>query len=112
MKDRDLVRLHHMLDYAYEALETASKRNRSDLDSDRMLMHTLARLIEIIGEAAANISQETRDQLSQFEWSKIIGMRNRMVHVYFKLDLDILWDTVNNNLSELIAELEKVLKTN
>jgi uncharacterized protein with HEPN domain len=75
-----------------------------------MLMHTLARLVEIIGEAAVNISQETRDQMSQFEWNKIIGMRNRMVHVYFKLDMDILWDTVNNNIPELVAELEKILK--
>ena len=108
MKDRDLVRLQHMLYHALEAISTVSGRERSDLDDDRMLMHTLARLIEIIGEAAANISQEKRNQLEQFEWSKIIGMRNRIVHVYFKIDLDILWDTVKNNLPELIEKLEKI----
>jgi uncharacterized protein with HEPN domain len=112
MKDKDLVRLQHMLDYALEAVSTASGRKRSDLDGDRLLMHTLARLVEIIGEAATNISQETRNQLEQFEWSKIIGMRNRIVHVYFKIDLDILWDTVNNNLPELIKELEKIPELN
>ena len=97
-----------MLDYALEAVSTASGRKRSDLDGDRLLMHTLARLVEIIGEAVAN----TRNQLEQFEWSKIIGMRDRIVHVYFKIDLDILWDTVNNNLPELIKELEKIPELN
>ena len=73
-------------------------------------MFALAKLVEIIGEAAASISQGTRDRLPQFEWNKIIGMRNRLVHVYFKIDLDILWDTIQEDIPKLIEELEKILE--
>jgi uncharacterized protein with HEPN domain len=97
-----------MLDAAREAGLFATGHNRSDLHYDRMLTLALVKEIEIIGEAAANISPETRSQLLQFEWKAIINMRNRLVHVYHKIDLYILWDTVIRDLPQLIEELEKI----
>jgi uncharacterized protein with HEPN domain len=108
MNDDDTTRLQHILDAAREARLFIQGRKKSDLHDDRMLTLALMKEIEIIGEAAANISRETRTQLSQFEWDKIIGMRNILVHVYFKINLTILWDTVENNLPQLIDELEKI----
>lgn len=64
--------------------------------------------IEIIGEAAANISQETKEQLTQFDWTDIAGMRNRLVHAYFNIDFDIIWDTAKNDIPELVRELENI----
>ena len=112
MNKNDIIRLQHILNAARYAKLFATGRDRPDLDNDMMLTFALTKAIEIIGEAATSISKDTRDQLSQFEWTKIIGMRNRLVHVYFQVDLDILWDTVKKGIPELIEKLEKIPELN
>ena len=107
MKKADTIRLQHMLDAAREALSFAEGRKREDLNADRMLMHTLVRVVGIIGEAASKVSQEAREQMPNIEWRDVIGMRNRLVHVYFDINLDILWGTVIYDIPRLIEELEK-----
>ena len=64
--------------------------------------------IEIIGEAAYQISPATRESLPDVPWEDIIGMRHRLVHAYFDINLDILWQTVTDDLPPLSAELERV----
>jgi len=108
MNENDIIRLQHILDAAREARLFTKGRMKSDLICNRMLTVALMKEIEIIGEAAVKVSQETRDQLSQIEWDKIIRMRNILVHVYYKINLNILWDTVEINLPQLIEELEKI----
>jgi uncharacterized protein with HEPN domain len=108
MNENDIIRLQHILDAAREARLFTKGRMKSDLIRNRMLTVALMKEIEIIGEAAVKVSQETRDQLSQIEWDKIIRMRNILVHVYYKINLNILWDTVEINLPKLIEELEKI----
>lgn len=109
-REEDLVRLRHMLDAAQEAMAHAAGRSRADLDSNRMLMHSLVRLLEIIGEAAAQVSQEGRNQLAGLEWRAIVGMRHRIVHAYFDINLDRVWDTVTEDLPPLAAQLSEALK--
>lgn len=105
----DPVRLRHMLDAASEAVSFAQNRTRSDLDTDRMLMLALVRCLEIIGEAASCITKERRDELPQIPWPQMIGMRNRIIHAYFDIRLDVVWRTVAEDLPLLIAELEKII---
>jgi uncharacterized protein with HEPN domain len=81
----------HMLDAAHEAISFVQGRTRVDLNSDRKLVLALVKSIEIIGEAAYQVSQATRDQLPDIPWDDIIGMRHRLVHAYFDINLDILW---------------------
>jgi uncharacterized protein with HEPN domain len=104
------VRLRHMLDNAREAIAMAAGRKREDLDRDRMLQLSLTHLVEIIGEAASRIEPEIRQQHHTIPWSKITGMRNRLIHGYDTIDLDVLWDTVVHNLPPLADELKKALK--
>jgi len=106
----DTIRLRHMLDAAHEAVEFAQGHTRNDLNSDRKLVLALVKDVEIIGEAAYQISPATRDQLPDIPWDDIIGMRHRLVHAYFDINLDILWKTVQENLPSLIAVLEDILK--
>ena len=108
MRGNDLVRLQHMLDAAREAREFVGSRTRSDLNGDRQLVLALVKCIEIIGEAAYQVTPETRHQTRSIPWEDIIGMRHRMVHAYFDIDLDILWKTAQEDLPPLIAELEHV----
>ncbi len=109
MRRDDRVRLQHMLDAAKEALGFAKTRNRYDLDSDRMLVLALVKDMEIIGEAGYQVSDATRRQLPDIPWDDIIGMRHRLVHAYFDIDLDILWRTVEYDLPPLVSLLEKHL---
>lgn len=109
MRKDDRVRLQHMLDAANEALSFIQARVRSDLDNDRMLVLSLIRELEIIGEAASKVSPETRAQNSTVPWQDISGMRNRLIHAYFDVNLDVVWTTVTKDLPFLKAELEKIL---
>ena len=95
-----------MLDAAKEALSFASGKTRTDLETNRMLVLSLVKDIEIIGEAASRISEEFKASYPQIPWQEIIGMRNRLIHVYFDVDLDVLWSTVTKNLPQFVAEFE------
>ena len=111
MRKEDDVRLRHMLDAAREALGFVQGRNRVDLNSDRQLVLALVKAIEIIGEAAFRTSENTRAQFPEIRWEDIVGMRHRLVHAYFDINLDVLWKTVQDHLAPLIARLEQVLDT-
>jgi uncharacterized protein with HEPN domain len=79
------------------------------LDDNRMLTMALLKELEIVGEAAYQISDEKRASLPHIPWDVIIGMRHRLVHAYHDINLDVLWDTVTRNLSPLIEALEKAV---
>lgn len=108
LKD-DLIRLRHMLDAAKETISFAKNKNRSDLYTDRMLALSIVKSIEIIGEAASTVSKKFREKHKEIPWANIIAMRNRLIHVYFDIDLDRVWDTVTDDLPPLIAALEKAI---
>jgi len=108
-KIEDFIRLRHMLDAAREACIMVDGENREALDSDRKLSLALVRLIEIVGEAATNVSQEKQSSLIEIPWRDLIGMRNRIVHAYFDVNLDIVWQTITEDFPILIAILEKIL---
>jgi uncharacterized protein with HEPN domain len=107
MRPDDLIRLRHILDAAREAVGFVRDRRREDLDRDRQLVWALVKAVEIIGEAASQLSEETKAQLTAIPWKKIVGMRHRLVHAYFDINLDILWKTVREGLPPLITELER-----
>ena len=71
-------------------------------------MLALVKDIEILGEAAYQVTPDTRDQTPGVPWDDMIAMRHRLVHAYFDIDLDILWKTAQDDLPRLIAELERV----
>jgi uncharacterized protein with HEPN domain len=105
----DATRMRHMLAHAEEAVRMACGRQRADLDRDRQFNLSLVRLAEIVGEAAARVSPEGRKRCSAIPWSEIAGLRNRLIHGYDKVDFDILWAIVENDLPPLVAELRKTL---
>ena len=106
----DWISLRHMLDYARRAQKMARGRRRSDLDADDMFQLALTHLVEIIGEAASRVSMPTREKHRQIPWANIVGMRNRLIHGYDVVVLDLLWDTVEADLPPLIAALEDILE--
>ncbi len=105
----DRVRLRHMLDASLEIRQYVRSAKRQDLDRDRKLVHSLVRLFEIIGEAAAQSSDELKENVPQIPWSVIVGMRNRLIHAYFDINLDVVWKTSSEDIPLLILELEKLI---
>lgn len=98
-----------MLTPAEEAISFLDGKNRSDLEKDRMLALSLVKCIEIIGEAAANITKETQRRFNDVPWPAIVVMRNRLVHGYFPIDLDRVHDTVIDDLPPLVKKLKKII---
>jgi len=109
MFEDDSVRIKHVLDAAREAIEFVKDRSRQDLDNDRKLNLALVRLLEIIGEAARGISQEFRRQHPNLPWKSIIGMRDRLIHGYFDVNLDVVWQTATEDLPGLVARMEDLV---
>ncbi len=109
MQKEDNIRIRHMFDAAQEAIQFANGHSRIELNDNRMLVLSLIKDIEIIGEAAYQVSGITRDKLQNIPWDDIIGMRHRLVHAYFDINLDILWRTVQYDLPILISELETIV---
>jgi uncharacterized protein with HEPN domain len=105
----DRVRLRHMLDAALEIQQYAQSATREDLSRDRKLVHSLVRLLEIIGEAATQVSDELRENAVDIPWFIIIGMRNRLIHAYFSIDLNVVWSTSTVDIPVLITELKILL---
>ncbi len=103
--DRDRIRLLHMLEHAREAMQLVAGRNRSDLDTDRVLSLALVRLLEIVGEAAARVSSEARARHPAIPWTEIVSLRNRLIHGYDAVDMDVLWSIVNTDLPALVRGL-------
>ncbi len=111
MSPDDRWRIRHMADAAEQALSFVEGRTRGDLDHDDMLLLALTRAVEIVGEAAAQVSEAGRGEFSSVPWPQIIGMRNRLIHAYFDINRDILWDTVQLALPVLLAQLKSLLET-
>ena len=106
----DATRMHHMLDHAREAVEMAAGRQREHLNQDRMLEMALVRLVEIVAEAATRVGEQAQQRYAAIPWLQVRGLRNRLVHGYDVVDLDILWDIIQGDFPPLIAELERILR--
>ena len=98
-----------MLEAAQQAIAFAAGRSREDLDTDRQLEFAITRAIEIIGEAAFQVTEEGRTACPKLPWREIVGMRHRIVHAYWDINRDRVWETVTENLPPLAAELERTL---
>ena len=84
-------------------------KTKEDFLNDIQVQDSVVRRLEIIGEASRRLSDSTRTTLSQIPWRRTIGMRNIIIHEYDEVDLEVVWDTIQNYLPPLIVELEKVV---
>jgi uncharacterized protein with HEPN domain len=98
-----------MLDAANEVRQFMAGRSRDDLDTDLMLSYAVRYALQVIGEAASQVTRETRAAHPDISWKDIIGMRQWLVHGYEGVRNDIVWNTVNNDLAPLIEQLQAVI---
>jgi len=103
----DASRIQHIREAALEARDLMQGATRSELDTDRKLSLAVVRLLEIIGEAANGISLSYQQSHPELPWTGMISMRNRLIHGYFDVNLDIVWKTVQEDLPYLLESLTK-----
>jgi uncharacterized protein with HEPN domain len=101
----DLVRIRHLQEAAQKAIGFSQGKTRQSLDEDELLRLALTKLIEIVGEAAKQVTEVTRQGHPSVPWSAAARMRDRLIHHYFDIDLDVLWATVTEDLPRLLSEL-------
>ena len=106
----DLAFIEHILD-SINAIEKFSKNmNKKELVSNRLKQSAIVREIEIIGEAVKNISKSLKDNHPEIKWKEIVGTRDKMIHHYFGVDLNIIWDIIKINLPDLKNKILKIKK--
>ncbi|MGQ0716074.1 MAG: HepT-like ribonuclease domain-containing protein [Pseudonocardiales bacterium] len=103
----DAERVADMLEAA-EKLEEQGSKGRSRFDQDEIVQLALVHLVQIIGEAASRVSDDLRERHPEIPWRHVVGMRNRVVHGYFEVDLDLLWDVVTLDIPKLRAQLAAI----
>ncbi len=101
----DPSRLTHIIEATQEAMSYVEGVDRAAFDANRMLQHSVVRCIEIVGEASARLSPKLRNENHHIPWPDMIGMRNRIVHAYFDIDIEIVWKTITEDLPALLPAI-------
>ncbi len=105
----DSVYIKHILDSIDAITDFSQGMDKSELKTNRMKRSAIVREIEIIGEAAKNVSSDTKNKHSQVKWKEIVGTRDKMIHHYFGVDADIVFSIVKSDIPILKKELMKIL---
>ena len=98
-----------MLEAAEAASYFSQGSTRADLENHLMFYYAVAKAVELIGEAANNVSAASKAEIRGIDWEQIVGMRHRLVHDFHGIDNDRLWDAIQDGVPTLIAQLQAVL---
>jgi uncharacterized protein with HEPN domain len=102
--------LKHILDEIEYIRTETSKLSKDDFLQNNTLKRAFVRSLEIIGEAAKKIPDAFKQKYGHIDWRSIAGMRDKLIHAYFGVDYDIVWDVIVNKLPTLQKEVEQILQ--
>ena len=106
---KDNLRLFHILEAINAAKSFITGISKEMFDNDYEKQSAIIRQFEIIGEAASHLTPEFKKNHKEIDWSKVVGMRHKMIHDYFEVDTDIVWFTTTEDLPVLKKQIKKIL---
>jgi uncharacterized protein with HEPN domain len=106
---RDEVLLLDMLIAAQKVSRFAKGLTRETLETNEMAASAIMREFQVLGEAARVVSDEGKKNYTKISWKAISGMRNKLIHEYFNIDFDILWETIRDDIPSLTTQLEALV---
>ena len=106
-----LAYLRHIVSEAQYLMERAQSLDKAEFLNDETLKRAFVRSLEIIGEATKQVPDDLKQKYGHVEWRAMAGMRDRLIHGYFGVDYDVVWDAVNNNIPVLREEIEEILRS-
>ena len=102
--------LKHINDEIAFVLSKTEGISQEDFNKDDVLSRAVIRSLEIVGEASKKLPQEFKEKYPHIDWKEIAGTRDKLIHDYFGVDYDIVWDIIKNELPELQAEINRIIK--
>jgi uncharacterized protein with HEPN domain len=102
--------LNHILDSIILIEEFTANFSFEEFKKDRKTIYAVIRSFEIIGEASSKLSRELRDKYPGIPWRSIIGLRNVLIHEYFGVDIEAVWENIKQNLPELKKQIKFILE--
>lgn len=103
------VFIRHILDEINFLIKEAGSLTFEEFTKNEILKRAYSRSLEIIGEAAKNLSEDFKKKYKDTEWRKLTGLRDKVIHYYFGVDWDIVWDVIKNRLPKLKEQIENIL---
>ncbi|MBI3611058.1 MAG: DUF86 domain-containing protein [Nitrospirae bacterium] len=110
MSPSRLEYLRHILEEANYLITRSQGLSKAQFDRDATLKRAFIRSLEIIGEATKKVPADLKERYPQLEWRAMMGMRDRLIHDYFGVDYDIVWDVVASKIPRLRKDVEAILK--
>ncbi|HAM37899.1 MAG: hypothetical protein A2474_07280 [Elusimicrobia bacterium RIFOXYC2_FULL_34_12] len=101
--------LKDIKDCTHKILEYVKDKSFSAFINDNMLVDAVMKNLMIIGEAVKKVPEEIRKKHKEIEWKKIAGFRDILIHHYFEIDNDVLWDIIRNKIPELKKQIDKIV---
>lgn len=109
MGKSDFARLKHMVEAAQTSLQFIKGKKRKELENNKMLCFAVIRALEIVGEAASQVTKSFQSKHPNIQWRAIVGMRNRLIHAYFNIDYEIVWQAVKFEVPKLIKDIQAII---
>lgn len=106
---RDEAYLLDILIAARKALQFTSGVSKEEFEENEVIQNAVMYSLQIMGEAAARVSKDTRRVHPEINWLQMVGLRNRIVHEYFRIDYGTIWDTIHNDLPHLVELIEPLI---
>jgi uncharacterized protein with HEPN domain len=107
---KDEAYLTHILDAISDIQEFVEGVTEHEFFDNKEKHYAVLRALEIIGEATKNLSPELKVKYCEVDWKNIAGMRDRLIHAYFGVDLPLIWETVKKDLPQLRKQVDKILE--
>ncbi|RKZ33910.1 DUF86 domain-containing protein [bacterium] len=101
--------LNDILEMIEDVWNFTNNMSYEDLESDKKTLYAVIRCLEVLGEAVKKIPKDIREEYPEISWQEIAGIRDKLIHEYFGVDIEIVWDTIHEDLYPLKAAIIKII---